>query len=138
MESSPLRIGVIADPHNWTHWEEAEAFLEPARALGGFESVLEPHEELFAVLDGDELLAVATTWFSVDGNYVEVALVGGRDRHRWLAELDKVIGALARAAGAVRLCAIGRRGWLRELSALGWAQLGEVDSKTLIYSRELT
>lgn len=137
MESSPLRIGVVADPEHWQHWEEAKAYLEPARVRGDFASVIEPDEELFAVLDGDELLACATAWFDVGEKRVEVKLVGGRDHRRWLGQLNDTIGALARSAGADRLCAIGRRGWLGELSALGWAVAGEVDGKTLIYSREV-
>ena len=131
---SGLTIGVVQYPRTWEYWPEAKAFLEPARARGDFPTVLEPDEELFAVLDGDELLAVATAWMGTNGT-VEVKLVGGRDRRTWLQQLDDFIGAMARGAGATRLIAIGRRGWLRELSALGWAKLREVDAKTLIYSR---
>jgi hypothetical protein len=90
---------------------------------------------VFAVLDGDELLAVATAWFDVGRKLVEVKLVGGRDHRRWLKNLDNMIGAMARDAGATRLIAIGRLGWLKKLQAIGWAKLGEVDAKTLIYSR---
>jgi hypothetical protein len=129
-------IEVIADPHNWEHWEEARAYLEPARARGGFAEVIEPDEELFAVLDGDELLACATAWFDVGENRVEVKLVGGRDHRRWLADLDKDIGAAARGAGATRLIALGRAGWRKALPALGWAVIGETGGST-IYAREL-
>jgi hypothetical protein len=72
---------------------------------------------------------------SRDG-YAEVKLVGGRDRHRWLAELDRRIGAAAAAAGATRLTAIGRRGWSKELKRLGWEVCGEVEDQYL-YAREL-
>ena len=137
MESSPLRIGVVQSPHTWEHWEEAKAYLDPARARGDFNTVLEPDEELFAVLDGDELLAVATAWFDVGEMRVEVKLVGGRDHRRWLKELDEVIGATARRAGARSMVAIGRTGWTKSLGALGWEKFGEVDAKTLIYSREV-
>ena len=130
-------IGVVPDPLNWSLWEQAKAFLEPARARGDFPDVIEPDEELFAVLDGGELIACATAWFDVGEKRVEVKLVGGKDRHKWLGELDQVIGAAAAEAGATRMVAIGRRGWLRELNRLGWAQCGEVDAKTFIYSREI-
>lgn len=130
-------VGVVADPQNWTLWEQAKAFLEPARARGDFPSVIEPDEELFAVLDGDELLAVATAWFDVGEKRVEVKLVGGRDHRLWLADLNDCIGAAAAEAGATRMVAIGRAGWRKSLSALGWEQFGEVDGKTLIYSREV-
>ena len=130
-----LIIGHVPAPLEWSKWEEAKALLDPARARGDFPTVWEPDELLWAVLDGDELLACATAWLSAEG-YVEVKLVGGRDRHRWLKQLDERIGAAAREAGASRLVAIGRRGWLRELMRLGWVKSGEIDDQ-LIYAREL-
>jgi hypothetical protein len=130
-----VNIGVVPDPRNWDRWDEAEALLEPARARGDFPSVLGDGELLWAVMDGDELLACATAWLSTEG-YVEVPLIGGRDHHLWLAELDKRIGAAATEAGATRMCGIGRRGWLKSLSRLGWERVGEVDGM-FIYAREL-
>ena len=112
-------VGAVGDPLKWDRWPEAKAYLEPARARGDFKDVIEPDEALFVVMDGDEMLAAATAWLSTDG-YAEVKLVGGRERHRWLRELDETIGAAARGAGATRLIAIGRRGWARELGRLGW------------------
>jgi hypothetical protein len=87
------------------------------------------------VLDGEELLAAATAWLSIE-HYVEVKLVGGRDYRRWIGELDEAIGAVARQAGAVRMIGIGRRGWLRELKRLGWDRIGEVEDHVL-YARAL-
>jgi hypothetical protein len=130
-----LTIGVVPDPQSWERWPEAQALLEPARQRGDFHAVWEPDELLWAVVDGAELLACATAWLSRKG-YVEVKLVGGRDRHRWLAELDRRIGAAAAEAGATRLTAIGRRGWLRELRRLGWEGIGTVDGST-VYQRQL-
>jgi hypothetical protein len=114
-----LIVGSVPDPLNWDRWPQAEAFLEPARARGGFPSCLESDEVLFAVMDGDELLAVATAWLSTE-RIVEVKLVGGRDHRRWLSELNEVIGAASRDAGATRMIAIGRRGWAKSLKLLGW------------------
>lgn len=88
---------------------------------------------LWAVIDEGELLACATAWLSTE-DYVEIKLVGGRERHRWLAELNERIGAAAREAGATRLIAIGRRGWLKELKRLGWDSSSEVDG-TFVYRR---
>lgn len=104
--------------------------------MGGFESVLDDDEELFAVLDDDELLACATAWLS-DTGYVEVKLVGGRDYRRWLSEMDRVIGATAAEAGATRMVAFGRRGWLRELKRLGWGKFSEDADGFCSYAREL-
>lgn len=125
----------IADPLNWDRWPEAEALLEPARARGGFPSVIEPDEALFAVMDGDDLMAVATAWLSVE-QYVEVKLLGGRDYRRWLKTMDDVIGAAARDAGATRLIAIGRGGWVKSLKPLGWERIRAVDDHWL-YARQL-
>lgn len=130
-----MQIGCVPDPLNWDRWTEAEAILEPARKLGGFASVLEPDEVLWAVMDGDELLACLTAWLSVD-HYCEVKLIGGRDHHRWLGECDRIIGQAAAKAGATRMIGMGRRGWTRSLLALGWERLSEVDGNT-VYAREL-
>jgi hypothetical protein len=129
-----MMIGSVPDPLNWDRWPEAEALLEPARKLGGFEAVIEPDEALWAVMDGDELLGCATAWLGE--GFVEVKLVGGRDHRRWVSELDQLIGAAAKQAGAAWLQAMGRAGWRRSLSALGWAVMGEADGMT-VYRREL-
>jgi hypothetical protein len=119
-----VEIGSVPNPQSWGRWSEAEAFLEPARELGGFEAVIEPDEALWAVMDGDQLLGCATAW------------LGGRDYRRWIAKLDEAIGAAARGAGATRLTAYGRGGWRRALKPLGWVSLGELDGMT-VYRREL-
>lgn len=129
-----MQIGFVLDPLSWDRWDEAKALLEPARARGDFETVWEPDEVVCAVMDGDELLAVATAWLSTE-RFVEVKLVGGHDHHRWIAELDRVLGAAAREAGAERMVAIGRAGWLKSIAALGWAKVGETDPKAWVYSR---
>lgn len=85
---------------------------------------------LFAVLDGDDLLAVATAWLSTE-HYVEVKLIGGRDYRRWLGLLDDTIGRLARDAGATRLIGIGRVGWAKSLKRMGWDKLGPVEDHWL-------
>ena len=125
----------IPDPLNWWRIGEANKLLEPARARGGFATCVEPDEALFCVFEGQEMLAAATAWLSTD-KFVEVKLVGGRDRHRWLDELDARIGAEAAAAGATRLVAIGRRGWSRELARLGWETVQPVDNHWL-FERKL-
>lgn len=130
-----MQVSVVNDPTSWERWEEAKALLEPARARGNFPDVIEPDEALFVAMDGDELLAAATCWMSTEG-YVEVKLVGGRDYPRWLAELNEAIGAAARGAGATRLTAIGRRGWTKILSRLGWVKCQPVEDHWL-FVREL-
>lgn len=129
-----MQIGVVEHPESWEHFDTAKALLEPAREYAGFDTVWEPYELLWAVMDGGECIAAATTWLG-DG-YAEVKLVGGRDYRRWLAELDRRIGACAREAGATRLQANGRAGWRKALKALGWDSLGEVGGAT-VYCREI-
>jgi hypothetical protein len=131
-------VGAVADPLKWDRWPEAEALLEPARQRGRFESVIEPDEALYVVLDGDELLACATAWLGErEGEkLVEVKLVGGSDYRRWIGELDKVIGAAASQAGAARMVAIGRAGWAKALRPHGWAQLQSVEDHWL-FERKL-
>jgi hypothetical protein len=130
-----VNIGYVPDPLKWDRWTEAAALLEPARATADevFELIGFNHL-LWAVMDGDELLAVATARLTEDGD-CEVILVGGRDHQRWLRELNDGLGAEARRAGARRLVASGRRGWVKALRALGWDSLS-VGADTL-YSREL-
>jgi hypothetical protein len=133
-------IASVPDPRKWDRWPEAEALLEPARARGDFPSVLDDDEVLFAVMEGEDLLAVATASRRRDNAtgeiYVEVTLIGGRDHRRWLGELDKVIGAAARDAGAERLIAIGRLGWWKTIEPLGWAKCQPVEDHWL-FERKL-
>lgn len=129
-----MEIGSVPNPESWEHWAKAKAFLEPARALGGFDSVIEPDEALWAVMEDGELLGCATA--RMCEGFVEIPLVGGRDFRRWIAELDNVIGAAGKDAGATWMLAMGRRGWVKILCALGWDVMGELDGST-VYRREL-
>lgn len=129
-----MLIGSVPNPRDWSLWPQAEAFLEPARKLGGFESVIDPDEALWAVMDDGELIGCATAWLGE--GFVEVKLVGGRDHRRWIKELDQLIGRAAREAGASRLTAFGRGGWRKILAAQGWESLKLSDGNTA-YSREL-
>jgi hypothetical protein len=130
-----LICGAVSEPREWCRWNECEAYLRPAADRGGFESVLDPDEHLFVVMDGDELLCAATAWLS-DKQYVEVKLVGGRDHRRWLKLLDDTIGAAAAEAGATRMIGIGRAGWSKILQRQGWAQCQSVGDNWL-FEREL-
>jgi hypothetical protein len=130
-----LIVGAVANPTQWHRWNEAKAYLEPARARGDFKDVIEPDEALYVVLDGDELLGCATAWLSTDG-YVEVKLVGGKDHRRWIAQLDEAIGAAAKRAEARKLLAIGRRGWMRSIQRLGWVKHSETDDQW-VFAKEL-
>jgi hypothetical protein len=71
-----VEVGCVPDPQGWERWEEAKAYLEPARVLGGWDDVIEPDEVLWVAMDGDKMIAAATTWLCKDG-YAEFKLVGG-------------------------------------------------------------
>jgi hypothetical protein len=85
-------------------------------------------------MDGDELLGCATAW--LQDELCEVKLVGGRDHRRWIAELDLTIGAAAAEAGATRLTAWGRAGWVKILRTQGWESQKMTDG-SMAYSRRL-
>jgi hypothetical protein len=128
-------IGWVNDPLNWDRWSEAMELLEPAQARADeILDLLGFNEVLWAVLEDDELLGVATTRLTEAGD-CEVVLVGGRDHQRWVAELNEVLGAEARIAGAKRLVASGRRGWTKALRALGWDS--QCVGRDTYYMREL-
>ena len=132
-----MNIGYVPNPREWDRWPEAEALLEPARALADYDMEILGHNHLlWAVMDGGDLLAVATARITSDKR-CEVPLVGGREYKRWLAELDRRIGAAAAEAGATHMTAFGRRGWLRELKRLGWAVLSEGADGFCAYARRL-
>jgi hypothetical protein len=128
-----LNIGAVPNPRDWEHWPKAEAFLEPARKLGNFDTVLEDDEALYVAMDGDELIGCVTA--RLCEGFVEIPLIGGRDHLRWIPELDQMIGAAAKEAGATWMSGMGRRGWTKTLCALGWERLGEVDGSTVFRRR---
>jgi hypothetical protein len=128
-----MEIGVVPEPRQWARWEEAQALLEPARQLGGFADVLGEHELLWAVLDGDDLLAVATA--ALGDDHAEIRLAGGRDHRRWALPLAQAIAAMARDEGVEFLCLSGRMGWLRSLRPMGWEYRGLIEGAPVIQHR---
>jgi hypothetical protein len=129
-----LNVGAVPNPRDWEHWPKAEAFLEPARRLGNFDTVLEDDEALYVAMDGDELIGCVTA--RLCEGFVEIPLIGGRDHLRWIPELDQMIGLAAHEAGAKWLQGWGRRGWEKTLTVLGWAKIKQ-DSKSNLYFRHL-
>lgn len=129
-----MQIGFVADHEDWEYWPQAKIYLEPARKVGGFASVIEPDEILWAVMDGDELLACATAWLG-DG-FVEIKLVGGKRHRLWIKELDEMIGKAAKDAGAGMLVAFGRHGWTGVLARQGWT-IKKMDNGNMAYMRRL-
>lgn len=132
-----MNIGWVPSPREWSRWPEAEELLKPAAALADEPmEVLGHNHLLWAVMDGDDLIAVATARLTEDGR-CEVPLIGGRDHKRWLKKLDDLIGQAAAEAGATHMTAFGRRGWLRELKRHGWVKLSEDADGFCTYARRL-
>jgi hypothetical protein len=128
-------IGIIPNPEASSHWTDFKAFLAPAAKRGQLDTLIGPHELLWAVFDGQRPIAAATARLTED-NVAEVILVGGSDHRAWIAELDDLIGRAARDAGATCLRAYGRKGWIKTLKAQGWAVMGEADG-LVMYERTL-
>lgn len=124
-------IGILPDAEHTPAWPHIRSLLEPAVKRGDRE-MLRPHELVWVVLDGTEIIAAATTRLTKDDT-AEVLFVGGRDHKRWLKPLDDTIAAWARDEGAKAVRAFGRKGWVR---VLGWDVLG-TDEGSTIYERRL-
>lgn len=130
-----MDVGFVPNPLEWDRWPEAEAMLRFAQARDPERRpILEPHFVVWAVMDGDDLLAVATSRLTVTGVCV-VRLVAGVDHRRWLKQLNDKIGAAAAEAGATQIAAMGRSGWRKALADLGWESEGT--GRTLSYRRAL-
>jgi len=124
----PLMIGQVANPLEWEHWPECEAFLTPALDLSD-ESWVSVKKEIAAgdqkvvgVMDGQTLIAAATlrTIVGKAGNILEIFLVGGKDVARWCSPLAQAIEGAGRHAGCVAVRAWGRPGWKSQLWPIGW------------------
>ena len=129
-----MNIGIIPDPESHRDWEAIKALLEPAAKRGGV-PVLEEGEQVWSVTDGAEHLAAATARTTVE-NFGEIILVGGVQRRRWLAGLDRLISSWLTDEGMQCVRAYGRMGWKRELEAMGWRVIGR-DGKIMAYEKAL-
>lgn len=130
-----MEIGYVPNPQEWDRWPEAEAMLEFARNFDpARRAILRPHFTVWAVMDGNDLLAVATARLTVEQG-CEIILCGGRDHRRWVKELSEKIGVAAAEAGATHIAIFGRAGWAKSLKALGWASEG--DGRMRAYRRSL-
>lgn len=129
-----MNIGIVPDPTHANDWPQIKALLEPAAKRGGV-LVLEEHEEVWTVYDG-ELLAAATARILPEDRIGEIVLVGGRDRKQWLAALAEKLGQWFALEGMTAMRAYGRKGWKRELEMLGWHVIGQ-EGKTTGFERVL-
>lgn len=130
-----MNIGIVPRPTKQKDWPQIKAYLEPAAKLGGV-PILERHERVWTVEDEGELLAAATARLLPTEKIGEVVLVGGRERKRWLGHLDWLLAAWFRMEGMAEMRAYGRKGWRRELEALGWRVIG-ADGKVTAYGKAL-
>lgn len=130
-----MNIGIVPDPVNQPDWPAIKAFLEPAAKRGGV-PVLEKDEVVWSIYDETGLIGAVTARVTLDG-FGEIVLVGGRDRKKWLAGLDRLLGKWLAREGMKSMRAYGRIGWRRELEALGWRVIG-LEGKNMGFERVLT
>lgn len=128
-----IRIGVVPDPEASPHWIDFKAFLEPAAKRGEVDTLLGPHELLWAVLDDDTPIAAATARLTEESQ-CEIILCGGIGLN-WAAPLADKIGACAAESGATLIRIIGRRGWGRVLGP-EWKNMGVYEGQT-VFERAL-
>jgi hypothetical protein len=126
-------VGIVSDPEASPYWADFKAFLGPAAARGGLDTLIGENELLWGVLAENEAIGAATARLIDGGKVAEVVLVGGRDFRRWIRELDDAIGRAARDAGATSMLATGRKGWAR---VLGWQLTGR-EGEMCRYERAL-
>lgn len=130
-----MNIGIVLRPTKQKDWPKIKAFLEPAAKLGGV-PILERHERVWTVEHEGELLAAATARILPEEKIGEIVLVGGVNRKRWIGGLDWRMGCWFRMEGMTEMRAYGRKGWRKELEALGWKVIGECD-KVVAYGKAL-
>lgn len=128
-------VGIVPDPENAPDWEQIKAYLEPAAKLGERE-VLNEHDEVWTATEGDELYGAATACLKHDDELGEIVLVGGKEREMWIPQFDRLVGMWFRMEGMKAMRAYGRKGWRRDLEALGWKVIGE-EGKFFGYERRL-
>jgi hypothetical protein len=121
-------------------WAIAPILCRATRQAGGSYEPVDVLREAFAGATGiwviedenDDIVAVATAGVRQfpRQKVLQISFVAGRGLESWwqtyVAEMDKV----ARAAGATKIYAYGRRGWVRFWKARGVAQ--HVTSEMLV------
>lgn len=128
-------IGITPNPVEHPHWPQIRAYLEPAAKRGGV-PVLEQHEEVWTAYEDGDLIGAATARILPSELIGEVVLVGGKDREKWIKGLNWLLGCWFRMEGMKRMRAYGRKGWKRELEAMGWKVIGE-EQNVVAYERAL-
>ncbi len=89
------------------------------------------------MIDGRQIVAaLSTRLIEDDDELAEIINIGGHRAPEWLPLADQHISEWARLAGARKLAARGRRGWLRLSAPLGWEQIGR-DGPMTFYEKRL-
>lgn len=130
MGANNLTIGLIGQPLEWELWTAARDMLDPALAHSDetwpeVEARLaSSHDQLWAVIDGDELVASAITRLIPGrlGEVAEIFICGGRGFRRWASALTETIIAAAQDKGCTAVRCFGRKGWAPTLAPLGFKE----------------
>lgn len=123
-----MNIGIVPDPLKYHHWPKIKAMLEPAAKRGGV-PILEAGELVWTAEDEGEVVGAATARLTT-AKIGEVVLVGGIERKRWIEGLDSLLTQWFGLEGMTAMRAFGRKGWKRELEAMGWRVIGEEQGVT--------
>lgn len=120
-----VRIAYVPPEGAVDHASALEGFA--ARSLGRWTAdrlladVQARLRQMWAAMDGDEVLAVMLTRVEPEGVYIDAA--AGRDRARWADAFDATVEAVARETGKRRIFANVRPGWAKDGQRLGWKEV---------------
>lgn len=127
---------VPADRYLSQIWAPLWPMLEPAvrrskDALDVLAELRAERAQLWAVFDGGKPVgAVVTRVQDVDGEKRCLFwLVGGTRAREWAGDLVATVERWARGLGCEAMWGVGRRGWVKHMRALGFAQIEDVDGQ---------
>lgn len=114
-----------------TVWQNVEPLV--ARSLRGIEDEVATDDILRGLIGRDLMLLVAHDAEKELGililsykktpqtTFVEIDLVGGYDMAQWMTTALNVVKVIAKAFGASKVKALGRKGWHKHAAATGFA-----------------
>lgn len=129
-----MQVNYLPDAERHPLWPQIVELLKPAAKFGDVE-VEHPDHVVWIAHENGTVFAAATTLLLADGN-TELRLAGGYRHRDWIEQLNAVVSAWAKSAGAKKLTMRGRKGWARYARACGWV-VAAPEANGLIYEREL-
>src|SRR6476646_9622482 len=129
-----MQVSYLPETH--PIWDAAVELLKPAAEYGDIETH-EPGDLIWVAFEKNMVFGSCCTRL-LPGDEAEVRAISGTRMSEWLPQLDEAVSEWARQAGAWRLTARGRRGWLRYFRRFGWENAPETDDAgRFIFHKEL-